>query len=68
MKARTSTMLNWLTADDRSRSAVAFAYVRGRLCNGGAELRDRWLNASSDALAQARILRGLSTLPQRGRS
>ncbi|MEH0986141.1 hypothetical protein [Micromonospora sp. CPCC 205556] len=51
------TMLAWLTADDRSRFEVAFAYVRGRLRDGGAELRDRWLSASSDVLAQARILR-----------
>lgn len=51
------TMLAWLTADDRSRFEVAFAYVRGRLRDGGAELRDRWLSTSSDVLAQARILR-----------
>lgn len=60
--ARASTgpddvMLAWLTADARSRTEAAFAYTRVRLRNGGAELRDRWLGASCDALAQARILR-----------
>ncbi len=50
-------MLAWLADDSGSRLEVAFAYLVERLRVGGAELRDRLLNATTNASVQARMLR-----------
>jgi hypothetical protein len=50
-------MLAWLATEQTQLSEVAFGYVAQRLRAEGAPLADQLLGQTSDALAQARILR-----------